>query len=214
MKKVIFLFAAIVALTSCSITKRHYAPGYHVEWKGKRSHVDIPQAPLAERSERVESNSINENTGTEVNASLSVPSVSNFSNPTADLPMNSAEQIVEENVYQESNAGLSETEVEPIRKSSEVENQEPTEIQPLPTPTSDNINTMALIGFILSMSSFLLVITCLPGLIVSFIGLKQIREGNGEGKGLAIAGIVIGALYTLLILLYIALIAASYGFGW
>lgn len=206
MKKIIFLFLAIIALTSCSITKRHYAPGYHVEWKGRHSHVDIPQTPLADRSERVESNSIIENAGTEVNASLSVPSVSNFSNPMEDFQTSDSEQIVEENASQESLAGLSETIVEPIGKSSEVGNQEPTEIQPLPTPTSDNINTMALVGFILSCASFLLFITALPGLVISVIGLKQIKEGNGEGKGLAIAGIVIGALYTLFIIGYVALV--------
>lgn len=68
-----------------------------------------------------------------------------------------------------------------------------------PTPPSGNINTLALVGFCLSMGSFILVITALPGLICSIIGLKQIKQGNGEGKGLAIAGIVVGALYSLVI---------------
>jgi hypothetical protein len=43
MKKIIFLFAAIAALTSCTITKRHYSPGYHVEWKSLRSKEVVAQ---------------------------------------------------------------------------------------------------------------------------------------------------------------------------
>jgi len=59
-------------------------------------------------------------------------------------------------------------------------------------------NNMALAGFICSISGF---ITCgivsIVGLILSIIGLNKSKELNGEGKGLAIAGIVIGVIETI-----------------
>lgn len=205
MKKIIFLFVAIASLTSCSITKRHYAPGYHVEWKGKRTHVEIAQAPLAERVVITESNKERENIETAVSETYSKSVVSNFSIPSEDFQMNGVESI-QESVQEESLPKV-------LDESKAFENNDDTpskEIVEAPVhalPGEGDINTMALVGFILSMSSFLLVITGLPGLIVSIIGLKQINEGRGEGKGFAIAGIVVGALYTLLVLLYAALIA-------
>jgi hypothetical protein len=32
----------VVTITSCTMTKRHYAPGYHVEWKNFRTHSAAP----------------------------------------------------------------------------------------------------------------------------------------------------------------------------
>jgi hypothetical protein len=32
----------VVTITSCTMTKRHYAPGYHVEWKNLRTHTAAP----------------------------------------------------------------------------------------------------------------------------------------------------------------------------
>lgn len=52
-------------------------------------------------------------------------------------------------------------------------------------------NTMAIVGFILSF------FIPLVGLILSIIGLKQSKANNDESKGLAIGGIVIGALGTV-----------------
>lgn len=64
-----------------------------------------------------------------------------------------------------------------------------------PGYTQPKMNTLALVGFILSF--FLSLI----GLILCVIGLTQINGSNGtqKGKGLAIAGIIIGAISTLLI---------------
>ncbi len=63
-------------------------------------------------------------------------------------------------------------------------------------------NNMALAGFICSISGL---ITCgivsIVGLILSIVGLNKSKELNGEGKGLAIAGIVIGAIETISIII-------------
>lgn len=57
------------------------------------------------------------------------------------------------------------------------------------------MNTLALVGFILSF------FISLVGLVLCVIGLSQINSANGTqtGKGLAIAGIIIGALGTVFI---------------
>jgi hypothetical protein len=206
MKKLILFFAAIVALTSCSITKRHYAPGYHVEWKGMRSQVELPKEPLAERIEKVESNSVVENVQSEVTGTFFAPSVSNFPESSSDIQLGGVETFIEETLEQQSIPVMLDLNYDDERRNAP-SNQEIIEAPAMASPPTGDINTMALVGFILSMSSFLLVITGLPGLIVSAIGLKQINDGRGEGKGLAIAGIVVGALYTLLVLLYAVLIA-------
>ena len=64
---------------------------------------------------------------------------------------------------------------------------------------------LALAGFILSLTSILCCgLTSMPGLIFSIIGLIRAKKENKEGKGLAIAGIVISSIMLLfLILIYI-----------
>ena len=63
-------------------------------------------------------------------------------------------------------------------------------------------NNMALAGFICSISGL---ITCgivsIVGLILSIVGLNKSKELNGEGRGLAIAGIVIGAIETISVII-------------
>jgi hypothetical protein len=64
----------------------------------------------------------------------------------------------------------------------------PTFQQPKPT------NGMSIAGFVLS----LLCCTALPGLILSVVGLNQIKNNpNQQGRGLAIAGLVLGILGTI-----------------
>ena len=59
--------------------------------------------------------------------------------------------------------------------------------------------TLAIIGFVLA-----LVLGGLPGLIVSAIALKNMnRSGEVDGKGFAIAGLVIGIIEIALIVLAI-----------
>lgn len=90
------------------------------------------------------------------------------------------------------------------------QNQQP-DRQP-PSPAADNYaqrgsqptNGMAIAGFILA---FLVPIL---GLIFSIIGSKKSKELDGQGKGLAVAGIVISALGILLgILMFMAILSAE-----
>lgn len=63
------------------------------------------------------------------------------------------------------------------------------------TKNYDENNKLALAGFIVSMVSLLINfagIVGLVGAILSGIGLIQVSKGNGKGKGLAIAGLIVG----------------------
>ncbi len=74
--------------------------------------------------------------------------------------------------------------------------QQPYGQQPYGQPyVQPKMNTLALVGFICSF------FISLVGLVLCIIGLNQINSANGAqtGKGLAIAGIVIGAIGTVFI---------------
>ena len=54
------------------------------------------------------------------------------------------------------------------------------------------LNTMALVGFILSLSAMATGITLIPGIVLSHIGLSQIKRTGESGRGFAVAGLVVG----------------------
>lgn len=74
-------------------------------------------------------------------------------------------------------------------------------------------NGLAIAGFVLSLVSLLLnpfsLISAL-GIILSCVGMGQINHGQGDGKGLATAGVVIGIINT--VLYWIMLIACASSF--
>lgn len=57
-------------------------------------------------------------------------------------------------------------------------------------------NTMALVGFVMSFFNGLV------GLILSIIGMSQIKKTGEPGKGYALAGIIISSVSMLLGLIY------------
>ena len=54
------------------------------------------------------------------------------------------------------------------------------------------LNTMALVGFILSLSGVATGITVIPGIVLSHIGMSQIKRTGESGRGFALAGIIVG----------------------
>jgi hypothetical protein len=206
MKKIVFLFAAIAALSSCTITKRHYAPGYHVDWKSRNA-VKVNHDVVAEsaQNEIIEPfvQTPTEQILPEVSASSNARM--NFEWMNGDGAEVKGDQLAEVNQLPVPSEQVQE-ESQTLSLNDEVEETEAQNYSPEPAPEED-INKLALIGFICSVASSFLFFPALPGLILSIIGYKQIMQGNGTGKGLAIAGIVVGALYTLIILIYIAIVA-------
>ncbi len=74
-----------------------------------------------------------------------------------------------------------------------------------PAPRSSN--GMAIASLVLGIAGLL---TCglsgLVGLVLGYVGRRQIREGNGTGDGMALAGIVLGWIWVGLIALYLVLV--------
>jgi peptidyl-prolyl cis-trans isomerase B (cyclophilin B) len=81
------------------------------------------------------------------------------------------------------------------------------------------LNTMALVGFILSLSAVATGITLIPGIVLSHIGMNQIKRTGESGRGFALAGLVVGycllglsvlaGFFVLLFLVLIPLIAVG-----
>ena len=73
-------------------------------------------------------------------------------------------------------------------------------------------NTFAITGFIMSIASptFCCGLLSLSSLIVSIIGLIKVNKTKENGKGLAIAGIIISAITILAYILYIILLIANF----
>ncbi len=76
---------------------------------------------------------------------------------------------------------------------------------------SSDKNGMAIAGFVLSLLAALSLglsfIFELLGLIFSIMGLSKAKSANGNGKGLAIAGIVLAAISIALLILYFTVLA-------
>lgn len=212
MKKIVFLFAAIAALSSCTITKRHYAPGYHVDWKSRNTvkmNQDVAEEPAQKENVEVIVLNPSEQVYSETSSSSIAMSASGL--VYSDVADMKEEQLTEINHLPALTEQGSE-EPQTLSLNDGVEEADTQHYSPEPAPEED-INKMALIGFICSVASSFLFFPALPGLIMSIIGYKQIMQGNGTGKGLAIAGIVVGALYTLIILFYIAYFTIAFAYG-
>jgi hypothetical protein len=87
------------------------------------------------------------------------------------------------------------------------------------TISTSPLNVMALIGFILSVSGVVVGITVIPGIVLSHIGMSQIKRTGESGRGFALAGIIVGyclvglsllaLFFVLLFLVLIPLIAVG-----
>lgn len=88
-----------------------------------------------------------------------------------------------------------------------------------PTPIQQTVyvkvaptNSLAVAGFVLSFLGWLGVI----GFVLSLVALKQIRQSGGlqGGRGLAIAGAIIGGLWVLSFALLLMFFGVLQYFGW
>jgi hypothetical protein len=68
-----------------------------------------------------------------------------------------------------------------------------------PPPT----NSLAITSLVLSCSSIIVIITAPIGIITGLIALKQIKRTGEQGKGLAMAGVIVGTFFTLIMLLFL-----------
>ncbi len=66
---------------------------------------------------------------------------------------------------------------------------------------------LAIASLVLSAVGFMFCITAIPGMVLGFVELNNIKKGRSpaEGRGLALAGAIIGAVITAFIVLGIVL---------
>ena len=73
-------------------------------------------------------------------------------------------------------------------------------------PAVQKTNSLAIAGFVCSIMGFFCCgIPALVGLILSIVGYSQIKSRNEGGKGLAVAGIIIGAVLPVLMIVFYVL---------
>jgi len=72
------------------------------------------------------------------------------------------------------------------------------------TVVKEDKNTIGLIGFIVSLVSLVLCCGSLSpiALVLSIVGLSESKKVNGKNKGLSIAGIIIGAVGIVLLIIF------------
>lgn len=58
--------------------------------------------------------------------------------------------------------------------------------------TSTQVNVFALVGFILSLVGIFTFVTSIVGVVLGHVSLKQIRQTQEQGHGMAVAALVIG----------------------
>ena len=75
-----------------------------------------------------------------------------------------------------------------------------------PPPQATGTNSWAIASLVCSVFGWLCVIGGILGIIFGFLALGQIRQTGQNGRGMAIAGIVIGAIVTAIVI-----VAAIFG---
>jgi hypothetical protein len=79
-------------------------------------------------------------------------------------------------------------------------------------PAGPKTNVLAIVSLIASLSGFILLITPIVGIITGHIALNQIKRTGENGRGLALAGTIVGYVLTALVVLGTILFIAF--FSW
>ncbi len=78
-----------------------------------------------------------------------------------------------------------------------------------PPPQATGTNRMAIASLVCSLFGWLCIIGGILGIIFGFLALNQIKQSGQGGRGMAIAGIVIGVIVTAIVILVGILRATS-----
>jgi hypothetical protein len=212
-----FGLALILVLSSCTMEKRMYMPGYHVEWNKSKHHADkseltnINNTKLSEQiptiiigeSLTITNTETDEFANTEVENSLSA---SAENNPVI-LPFKKLVPL-QENTQQKNEFKHSKNKV--FFKKKEANKLIVDE-----KSVNNQISGFAIAGFVCSiLGFFLLLLVGWPfllgtlGVIFSALALGEIKNKNKSGKGFAIAGLIVGILDIILFWLLVFILAA------
>jgi hypothetical protein len=194
MKKIIFLIAAIAALSSCTITKRHYAPGYHVEWKSLGNKIENrnleDQASNHDEYYQISNENFVCDLETDVEFVQQSPYVIGEGLNTFD-----SSQEPEESGSVELFISCNQT----ITRDTIIDDVKPSDYDSKIIHINSEKNKLALIGFYLSLLGLWLPLTVLPGFICSLIAYNQIKKGKGEGRKEAVEGMLISGIYMFVV---------------
>ena len=210
-KILIFVFAATIMFGSCTMEKRKYLSGYNVQWK--KGNPNSPKTELASKAnESLTKKSEPIKIETSENETIKNDNVTTESNDNLIASVADNQIIVsqkDKNIFVPSNNELSsnkEKQVKPTLKSEFKKGAK------MIASYSDDpkTNGSALTGFILSLVGLFLFgfILGVLAIIFSAIGLGKIKKDSSKwkGKGLAIAGLIIGIIDIIGWLILIALI--------
>jgi hypothetical protein len=207
----LILLAVVVSLASCTIEKRHYRKGYHVEWKGRNETAELVKSKKQEefKSEEIvvlEEPALIE----ESDVALSQPL------PQTTIIQNEASNVAPVVVAKKaSNISESKTKV-PVFQS--IVKQLPIAKMAKAKMAAGNDSgwhwgTIVMAIFLgLYIALWVLVgfgfFLDIPMLIFGIIGWSGSNKNGNSGKGLAIAGTILAALSLFLTFLLIVLLAA------
>jgi hypothetical protein len=209
MRKLFLLLAAIVALSSCSITKRHYAPGYHVEWKALRQ-----ARPINESSSVVEDAKVfmPSNTMEEVKPITSSDEFALLEH----APLNSLNAENAQQEFSGSSENSNNVLSHPIPLGNDVEvNEAPLEWSEISSDTivapdfapsdlgaNTRVNRKALWGMILAVLGLPVVWLAIIGFLLCRSALDEIKTNGGRGKRMAQIGIAIPLLVAAILIIW------------
>jgi hypothetical protein len=195
-------------LSSCTMQKCVYSKGYYVDWFGGKSkkenlkttssvssdELNISSNELIHEKKDVAQNEtkVEEN----VDQSMAVASIDNNEIFTTDIDRSESASHKSANLSDDINSFRSE-----FKNGASVI---------LSPPDDQKTNGLALAGFICSLAGLLIfgVVLGLLGIIFSAIGLGKIAKDSSrwKGKGMAIAGLIVGVIDIVVWIVLLALI--------
>jgi hypothetical protein len=214
MKKIIFLFAASVALSSCTITKRHYAPGYQVQWKSikefgpsghRQNRAVFPSQGQTEKDLEASSSSA---TQAELVSSQHRFEELNFAIPSITKIERDCE--IDDDASAIETFGEIRTEVGKVEQmprltriemaADTIEDHVPDQID---LSANKKLNQKALWGMILSLVGLPTFYLSGIGVLLCCLALDEIKKQGGRGKRLAQIGVFVPVALLGLVVLYL-----------
>jgi hypothetical protein len=174
--------ATAVLLASCATERTHLANGERIEWRAKEAITQKFQVQATHKDPIVQEPVVGE---VDLNVDIHKEEVG-YEQPALGTDVSASVTThvvgVQHPPYQHLKQEYKPTQVRPLNPSPEEDD-------------NDKTNGMAIAGFV---TSFFFPIV---GIVLSAIALGQINRRGGRGKGLATAGLVIGIVTVMLILL-------------
>ena len=224
MKKTTSLFAMLfLVATSCTMTKRTYTKGYHVEWhsielSGKRHKSQKKQPnPLVEQHEHIHLvdlvSCVHPNNQSDAYTEVIIDDNNEFLEPTENNEPYPIKDMVIVNEVSSASYVLANQNMRLMHSEVEISEDVKQTTKRKKAKNVSNANPapfdgLGIAGFIIALVGWFVpsplgLIMCLIGLIFGAISLSRITSNPGEkrGSGFAITAIIMGILGILILLI-------------